>query len=105
MAFASWQPDYPDPYAYLNALFAPGADANVSHFASKKYGRMLQRAARLQGARRYREYAKLDVQLARDAAPSVATDYPNAATFVSARVDPRCIVLRPSLDVTAVCLK
>ena len=29
----------------------------------------------------------------------------NEPTLVSSRVDPRCVVLRPILDLTAVCLK
>jgi peptide/nickel transport system substrate-binding protein len=105
MAFALWQPDYPDPHAYLNPLFSSHGDANLARFASKKYDRKLQRAAKRQGSARYRDYAKLDVELARDAAPSVATDFLNESTFVSKHVDRRCIVLRPSLDLTAVCLK
>ena len=50
-------------------------------------------------------YGSLDIQLARDAAPLAALSVLNEATFVSSRVDPRCIILRPALDLTAVCLK
>jgi hypothetical protein len=35
----------------------------------------------------------------------VAISYVNEPTLVSNRVDPRCIVRRPALDLTAVCLK
>jgi hypothetical protein len=35
----------------------------------------------------------------------VAISYLNEATFVSKRVDRRCIVLRPTLVLNAVCLK
>jgi ABC-type transport system substrate-binding protein len=45
----------------------------------------------------------IDVRLARDAAPMVATTFLNEPTLVSERVG--CIVLRPELDLTAVCLK
>ena len=64
----------------------------------------LERAARLpEGVGRNSAYAALDVRLARDAAPLAAVDVLNEPTFVSKRVG--CIVLRPVLDLTAVCLK
>jgi hypothetical protein len=65
----------------------------------------LRRAARLQGAARYRAYGKLDVELARVAAPMAAIFYANEGTLVSKRVG--CVVVRPGfgLDLTAACLK
>jgi ABC-type transport system substrate-binding protein len=107
IAYFNWAADYLDPYAYINVPFDGrfiGAQ-NVARFDSAKYNRLMRRAARLQGGARYRAYGDLDVQLARDAAPFVATEYFNVPTLVSRRVDPRCIVLRPGLDLTAVCLK
>ncbi len=107
IASSDWLPDYLDPYTYLNSLldgqFVRGN--NLSHFNSERYNRLLRRTARLRGAARYRAYGKLDVRLARDAAPIVAISYLNEATLVSKRVDRRCIVLRPTLDLTAICLK
>jgi len=105
-----WAADYSDPYAYLNVLFdgrqlgRPG-NLNYSYFNSALYNRLLYRASRLRGAARYRTYGRLDVQLARDAAPILPYSVGNEVTFVSARVDRRCIVLRPDLDLAAVCLK
>ena len=58
-----------------------------------------------QGRRRERAYGDLDVQVASDLAPLAAYGVLNEVTFVSQRVDPACIVLRPALDLTAVCLK
>jgi hypothetical protein len=63
----------------------------------------MRSAARLQGAERYRVYGRLDVELSRDAAPRVPVFVQNQSTLVSARVG--CVVLRPTLDLTAVCLK
>ena len=63
----------------------------------------MRRAARLHGEARSRAYGQLDVQLSRDAAPLVAVDRPSSMTLVSRRLG--CIVLRPDLDLTAVCLK
>ena len=41
--------------------------------------------------------------LARDVAPAIPISVVNALAFVSART--RCVVMNPSLDLTAVCLK
>jgi len=100
-----WAADYFDPYSYINLLLDGQfiGEVNASHFDSAKYNKLMRRAARLDGEARYRVYSELDVRLARDAAPLVAIDYFNEPTLVSKRVG--CVVLRPSLDLTAVCLK
>jgi peptide/nickel transport system substrate-binding protein len=92
----------------LNAIFhgrtigQPG-NSNWSYFNSPKYNRLLDRAARLTGDKRYRAYRALDLQLSRDAAPAMPITILNAFTFVSARVG--CVVVNPNLNLTAVCLK
>jgi ABC-type transport system substrate-binding protein len=108
IALVLWAPPIPDPYVYLNALldtdFVGGT--NLGGFVSTGVDAELRQAARLpQGRVRQRAYGELDAQLARVEAPFAAIDVLNEATFVSSRVDPRCIVLRPALDLTAVCLK
>ena len=65
--------------------------------------RLLERASRLTGPARYRAYGDFDVQLARDAAPAIGVVNANIWAFVSARTG--CVVMNPSLDLTAVCLK
>jgi len=108
IAAASWTPDYVDPFAYLNVLFDGrfiAGGLNPARFDSPRYNGLLRRAARIRGSRRYHAYGKLDVQLARDAAPMIPTVFTKEPTFVSKRVDHRCIVLRPALDLAAVCLK
>ena len=62
-------------------------------------------AAKLRGEARFRAYASLDKALARGPAPWVAYGSANAVTFVSNRLDPHCRILRPDLDLAAVCLK
>lgn len=105
IAFVLWRSDYLDPYSYLNLLldsrFIGGT--NFALFESPTYDRRLRAASVLRGAQRYRAYGRLDVELARDEAPMAATEYVNEPTLVSTRVG--CIVLRPSLDLTAACLK
>lgn len=89
--------DYPDPSLFF------GAVEEFSNFTSPKYDGLLAAASRLSGPARYRAYGALDVQLAREAAPAIAAMNPNAWAFVSARTG--CVVMNPSLDLTAVCLK
>jgi peptide/nickel transport system substrate-binding protein len=106
IAFGLWSPSYIDPFAYINLLFDRrflGA-TNFTRFTSGAHDRQMRRAARLpQGSSRNAAYAALDVQLARDAAPLATVDVLNEPTLVSRRVG--CVVLRPVLDLTAVCLK
>ena len=108
IAWGGWTPDYVDPAAYLNALLdgrllKAEHNDNVSYFDSPLYNRLLARAARSQGKARYRAYAKLDLRIARDAAPMVAYRFISELTLVSKRAG--CIVLRPQLDLAAVCLE
>ena len=107
IAFFAWVGNYPDPFAYLNELFHGRfvGTSNYSGFNQPQYNRLLEDAARRRGIARERAYANLDVRLARDAAPMVPIDFLKEATFVSKRVDPRCRILRPALDLAAVCLK
>jgi hypothetical protein len=66
----------------------------------------MRQAARLpQASERRLAFGALDVRLARDAAPLAALSVLNEPTFVSERVDRRCVVLRPGLVLTSVCLK
>lgn len=103
LAVILWLPDFIDPATYVNDLFDSRGSGNLGHFQSKTYDRLMRRAARLRGPERYRAYGELDIRLARDAAPSAPTSFFNEPTLVSKRVG--CIVLRPILDLTAVCLK
>jgi ABC-type oligopeptide transport system substrate-binding subunit len=106
LAFGLWTPSYVDPFAYINLLFDRrfvGA-TNFARFVSNPATKQMRRAARLpQGSARDSAYASLDTRLARDIAPAAAIDFLNEATLVSERVG--CMVLRPALDLTAVCLK
>ena len=100
MAWSGWAADYPDPYGVLNVVLG-----DRPYFKSPTYTRRLQRASRLGGTKRYREYAKLDAQLADKVAPLLVYMTRDVPTLVSRQVEPRCIKLRPGLDLAAVCLK
>ena len=108
IALVLWAPPIPDPYAYLNALLDTDfiGGTNLGGFSSAALDGNLRQAARLPQARaRERAYGEIDTRLARVDAPFAAIDVLNEVTFVSSRVDRRCIVLRPALDLTTVCLK
>ena len=108
IALVVWTPNVPDAQVYLNLLLETQhvGGTNVAGFSSAAYDRDLRRAARVpQARRRELAYGSLDVQAARDAAPLAALSVLNEPTFVSERVDPACIVLRPALVLTAVCLR
>jgi ABC-type oligopeptide transport system substrate-binding subunit len=107
IALVLWTPDFVDPAGYLNRLldahYAGGT--NLARFDEARYLDLLRRAARLRDGARAEAYAGLDLQLSRDAAPAVPMGVLNEATLLSARVDTRCLLLRPSLVLTTVCLK
>jgi ABC-type transport system substrate-binding protein len=103
LGFATWAPDFDDPYGVLNVQLDGqfiGA-TNWSRFDSPRFNRLLRRAALLQGEARLRAYGKLDVQLAREEAPMVAVDVFTSPTLVSKRVG--CI--GRSFDLASICLK
>jgi peptide/nickel transport system substrate-binding protein len=106
LALGLWQPAYVDPYAYLNQLWDSRyiGGTNFTSFNSSSYNQQMRRTAGVsQNRQRNRAYGALDVRLAREAAPVAAIDFLREPTLVSKRVG--CIVLRPVLDLTAVCLK
>jgi ABC-type transport system substrate-binding protein len=106
MANVIWSPNLPDPSSYVSLLLngrIPGSET-LTRFSSPRYDGELRRILGLRDATaRQRAYGELDVRLARDEAPVAAYGVSNEVTFVSDRVG--CIVRRPVLDLTAVCLK
>ncbi len=101
LGFATWAPDYADPYAVLNIQLDGRfiGMTNWSRFDSPTFNRLLRRAAGLRGDARYRAYAALDARLAREAAPMVAVDFLTEPVLVSARVG---CVAHP-FDLAALC--
>jgi len=97
--------DYYDPYAFLNLYFESRfiGRTNASNLRSAKYDGRLRAASRLRGDERLRAYGQLDVDLMRDVAAVVPLTYISEPTLVSKRVG--CVLLRPALDLAAVCLK
>jgi YVTN family beta-propeller protein len=108
IADVGWFADYADPYDILNQLFETvpglqGGNFNVGHFDEPRFERRLHRAASLSGPRRYRTYARLDADLAREAAPVVAYANETSNYFFSERIG--CEIVQPlyGLDLAALC--
>lgn len=102
LAELSWISDYPDPRATLNALLSDGTvipTLRDSHYRAK-----LVRAAQLTGPRRYLAYARLDADLARNAAPLVAYGNASDHEFFSARMACQTYNLY-GLDLAALCTR
>jgi ABC-type transport system substrate-binding protein len=105
LALVLWSPDYVDPSGYINQALdpqAPGA-RSLAGFDDPTFLDLMRRAANLRGAARLKAYRGLDLRLAREAAPLVPLDVLREATLVSARVG--CVLQRPSLVLTTVCLE
>lgn len=103
-----WVAAYLDPYDVLDPLLdgrllrRPDS-SNFARFDSPKWNRQLDRAARLRGPARNRAFGKLDVALARDAAPLAATT--NVGDFIIVSKRTGCVrETRGLLDLAAVCL-
>jgi ABC-type transport system substrate-binding protein len=106
LGLIGWQAN-PDP-SILDDLFngksiGKESNNNYSYFNSPRFNRMLNAANRLTGTARRRAFGRIDLELARDAAPAIAYGYDNALTLVSSRTG--CVILYPTLDLEAVCLK
>jgi YVTN family beta-propeller protein len=110
LALVTWSTDYPDPYDVVNFLLdgklaTQHRGVNPSRFDDPTYNRRLEAAEALSGAARYRAYARLDADLARDAAPMVAFGNETYRDFFSARIG--CQLYQPvvGMDLGALCIK
>jgi ABC-type oligopeptide transport system substrate-binding subunit len=102
LATTGWVADYADPSQFLNVLLLSGS---FPKFDNPAYVRKLEAAARLSGPARYLAYGRLDVDLARNAAPLAAIGNASIRDFFSARVG--CQVFNPlyGMDLAALCIR
>ena len=102
LAWGGWLPDFVDPQAMLNPLLD---DSSVGPtFKDPAYQRKLAEAARLSGPKRYLTYGKLDLDLARNAAPLAAFGNLTDHDFFSARIG--CQIYNTyGIDLAALCLR
>jgi peptide/nickel transport system substrate-binding protein len=102
LAWAGWLPFYPDPPAMLSEILE---DSSVGPtFNDPVYRRKLANAARLSGPERYLAYGKLDLDLARNAAPLAAFDNQTSNDFFSARIGCQTYGVY-GIDLAALCLR
>ena len=107
LAQVLWSPDFVDGSAFINRLLdglAVGG-TNLAGFDDAASLAKMRRAAQLRGAARERAYSDLELALGRDAVPVVPMAVYNEVTLVSKRVLRDCMLLRPGLVLTTVCLK
>ena len=103
IAYSNWFFDYADPSSYINAQF--GADGFYRVFDDPRWQERMDAAARLSGPGRIRAYARLDRELAGQAAPTAPFATGTASYFLSARMG--CQVLHPifGLDLASLCVR
>jgi ABC-type oligopeptide transport system substrate-binding subunit len=106
LAMVLWTPDYVDGFAYVNRMLEDRAagGTGLARFDEPAYHDLMRRAAGLRGPARARAYGDLDLKLARDAAPVAPLYILRETTLVSGRVPRACVLRRPSLVLTTVCL-
>jgi peptide/nickel transport system substrate-binding protein len=96
IARAGWCMDFPDPYDYVNKLFSGTTiqaqnNNNLSYFQNKQADRLMQKAAALRGAKRYKTYNNLANTIMKKWAPVAPYLASNDREFFSKRVDPHTI--------------
>jgi YVTN family beta-propeller protein len=104
IAYSNWFFDYADPISYINVQFG---DEGFFHapLQDPRWQRRMDEVARLSGDRRMRAYAKLDRELAAEAAPAAPFATGSSTYLLSARMG--CQVMHPiyGLDLAALCIK
>ena len=102
IAYLGWLPDYQDPSAFLNVLLEGGSI--LPSLNDPTYRARLAAAAQLTGAKRYLTYARLDADLARNAAPLVAFGNASSHDLFSARIGCQ-IYAAYGIDLAALCIR
>jgi YVTN family beta-propeller protein len=101
----TWRADYPDPFDFLNLNFDGSLGVNAAQFDQPAWNHRLEAAARLSGDRRYRAYARIDVDLGRQAAPWIAFANEHSFDLFSTRIG--CQTYQPiyGMDLAALCVR
>ena len=105
-----WRSAYADPFDFINVLLngksiQKANNVNFSYFNDPTYTKRMEQAAGLDGPERGTAYAKLDLDLAKNASPLAAWDVDNERDFFSARLG--CQLYHPvyGMDISALCLR
>jgi YVTN family beta-propeller protein len=102
IAYFGWVLNYADPAGVLPFIL-DGAGVYPA-FDDPVYRRRLAAVGRLTGPERYLRYGKLDLDIARNAAPLLAYGYASNSDFFSARIGCQTYGLY-GLDLAALCIK
>ena len=109
LAVAGWQSDFPDPTDFLRQLdgrtIAADGNVNYAYFDDPGFNRRLDAAEALPSPARELALGRLDVEVARRAAPWAAVANSSDHDFFSARA--ACQVYNPiyGLDLGSLCLR
>jgi ABC-type transport system substrate-binding protein len=103
LAYVPWVADFPDPYAMVNEVLETGDLGPI--FDAPIWQHELAAAARLSGPERYLTYGKLDIDLARYAAPLLAFGNVYVHDLFSARIGCQTYGPYGFLDPAALCLR
>jgi YVTN family beta-propeller protein len=109
LAVDGWYSNTTDPAATLEifdgSTISADDNGDFSYLNDSAFDRQLHAAAALSGARRYRTYRQLDLELERDLAPAAAFATNASRDFFSARMG--CQLYQPlyGIDLAALCLR
>ena len=98
-----WVANFPDPAGMLPVML-DGESVPYPAFDDPAYQRRLTDTERLTGPERYVAYGKLDIDLARNAAPLLAYGNSSTSDFLSARIGCETYGIY-GLDLAALCIK
>ena len=93
IADVSWLGDYGDPFENINVLFSPVKGIQFGGFDDPHFQRRMEMTASLTGPQRYRAYARLDADLARENPPAAPYAVETKDYFFSSRIG--CQVNQP----------
>jgi YVTN family beta-propeller protein len=109
MALVGWVADYPDPFDFLGQLdgrtIGPGHNINQAYFDDPDYNRRLDAAMRLRSPARENALARLDVHVARTAAPWAALANERGYDFFSARVGCQAYNVAFGVELGGLCIR
>lgn len=109
LAVVGWYSNNTDPAQDLDifdgSTITADGNSNLSYLNDPAFDRRLHAAATLSGARRYRTYSQLELELERDIAPAAAFATTASRDFFSARMG--CQLYQPvyGIDLAALCLR
>jgi YVTN family beta-propeller protein len=109
MALITWAADYPSPIDFLRQLdgrtIRADGNSNFAYFDDPGFNRRLDAAARLSSPARELALGRLDVQVARTAAPWAALASNRRHDFFSARVGCQRYNALAGLDLGSICTR